>query len=71
VLLVEGESTQISYGNLNAATAIPDTAIRLFGKPEVSGTRRMGVALARAKTTDEATQKALAVAEAIHVKLDI
>lgn len=69
VLLVEGESTQISYGNLNAATAIPDTAIRLFGKPEVSGTRRMGVALARAKTTDEATQKALAVAEAIHVKL--
>ena len=70
VLLVEGESTQISYGNLNAATAIPDTAIRLFGKPEVSGTRRMGVALARAKTTDEATQKALAVAAAIHVKLE-
>jgi phosphoribosylglycinamide formyltransferase 2 len=70
VLLVEGESAEISYGNLKAATAIPDTSIRLFGKPEVNGTRRMGVGLARASTTDEAIQKALAVAASIQVKLE-
>jgi phosphoribosylglycinamide formyltransferase 2 len=70
VLLVEGESAEISYGNLKAATAIPDTSIRLFGKPEVNGTRRMGVGLARASTTNEAIQKALAVAASIQVKLE-
>ena len=70
VLLVEGESAEISYGNLKAATAIPDTSIRLFGKPEINGTRRMGVGLARASTTDEAIQKALAVAASIQVKLE-
>lgn len=69
VLLVEGNSAQASFGNLRAATAVEDTSIRLFGKPEVTGKRRMGVALARGATTDEATQKALAVVAAINVTL--
>jgi phosphoribosylglycinamide formyltransferase 2 len=69
VLLVEGNSAQASFGNLRAATAAEDTSIRLFGKPEVTGKRRMGVALARGATTDEATQKALAVVAAIDVTL--
>jgi len=69
VLLVEGDSKKTSFGNLRAATAIEDTSVRLFGKPEVKGKRRMGVALARAKNTDEATKKALAVAAAIEVKI--
>lgn len=69
VLLVEGESKKIKFGNLRAATAIKDTSIRLFGKPEVSGKRRMGVALARAKNTTEATNKALAVIDAIEVEV--
>ena len=69
VLLVEGKSAQVSFGNLRAATAVEDTSIRLFGKPEVTGKRRMGVALARGATTDEATQKALAVAAAMDVTL--
>jgi phosphoribosylglycinamide formyltransferase 2 len=69
VLLVEGESKKIKFGNLRAATAIKDTSIRLFGKPEVSGKRRMGVALARAENTTEATNKALAVIDAIEVEV--
>ena len=69
VLLAEGESKEITFGNLRTATAVKDTSIRLFGKPEVNGKRRMGVALARAETTAEATSKALAVADAIEVEV--
>ena len=36
-----------AFANLGAALSEPDTALRLFGKPEVNGQRRMGVALAR------------------------
>ena len=46
VILVEGESEDVSFGNLDQALSEPDTQIRLFGKPKVSGQRRMGVALA-------------------------
>ena len=69
VLLAEGESKEIKFGNLRAATAVKDTSVRLFGKPEVNGKRRMGVALARAETTAAATSKALAVADAIEVEV--
>ncbi len=65
VLLVEGESSQVSFGNLDAALAEPDTALRLFGKPEVKGQRRMGVALARDGSIETARAKALRVAAAI------
>mgnify|MGYP000075452412 CR=1 FL=1 len=60
VILVEGESKQVSFGNLQQALAAPDTQLRLFGKPEVSGHRRMGVALARAATTELARERAAA-----------
>ncbi len=69
VILVEGESNKTSFGNLEEALAQPDTDIRLFGKPEVSGKRRMGVALARAETTDEAKQKAITAAGKVTVEL--
>lgn len=69
VLLVEGESEQVSFGNLAAAMAEPDTALRLFGKPEVSGQRRMGVALARDESIEAARAKALRVATAIDTRL--
>ncbi|MCB1645301.1 MAG: formate-dependent phosphoribosylglycinamide formyltransferase [Pseudomonadales bacterium] len=67
VLLVEGESEAIQYSQLENALAEPDTQIRLFGKPEVSGRRRMGVALARAETVEEAREKAIRASEAIRV----
>mgnify|MGYP002738611666 FL=1 len=69
VLLVEGESKQPSFGGLQQALVQPDTALRLFGKPEVVGERRMGVALARADELQQARDKANAVIDAIRVEL--
>lgn len=69
VVLVEGESNQVSFGNLAAVLAEPDTALRLFGKPGVSGQRRMGVALARDKSIEAARDKALRAASAVNARL--
>ena len=69
VLLVAGDSTDMQYGNLDAALAEPDTDLRLFGKPEVHGERRLGVALARDDSTDAAINKALRVISQINVTL--
>ena len=68
VILVEGESTQMTYGNLLQALAEPDTQLRLFGKPEVKGSRRLGVGLALADDVDAAVAKALRVAGAVKVE---
>ena len=69
VLLVEGESDSIIYGNLENALAEPDTQIRLFGKPNVSGKRRMGVALARGTDVENARLKAHKASGEIQVNL--
>ncbi|WP_304639440.1 formate-dependent phosphoribosylglycinamide formyltransferase [Pseudomonas sp.] len=67
VLLVSGTSDDLRYGNLGAALAEPDTQLRLFGKPEVAGQRRMGVALARGDSIEAAREKALRAASSIEV----
>ncbi len=69
VILVEGESDRVSFGNLNEALAASDTQLRLFGKPRVKGKRRMGVAIARGNSIDEARTKAKGAADAVEVKL--
>lgn len=69
VLLVEGESQNITYGNLEQALAEPDTQVRLFGKPNVAGKRRMGVALARDTDIESAREKAKKASAAIEVGL--
>ena len=69
VILVEGHSQQVKYGNLGAALTAPDTQIRLFGKPEVQGERRMGVVLARGASLQEARKKAKAGAKAVSIAL--
>lgn len=69
VLMVKGESTDMRYGNLDEALAQPDTDLRLFGKPEVSGSRRLGVAVARADSAERARVKANKVIAAIKVEL--
>lgn len=69
VILVEGESKQVSFSNLEQALNEPLTDLRLFGKPEVSGQRRMGVGLARAETIEQAVNKAKSVSQQIKVKL--
>jgi phosphoribosylglycinamide formyltransferase 2 len=58
VILVKGVSKNIVYGGLEEALKEPDTQLRLFGKPEVNGERRMGVCLAKANTIDDARKKA-------------
>jgi phosphoribosylglycinamide formyltransferase 2 len=68
-LLVEGDSDCVRFSNLDKALAQTDTALRLFGKPEVRGQRRMGVGLARAETIEQARQKARAIIDAIQVDL--
>lgn len=69
VLLVEGDSQSVSYHNLEKALTEPDTQIRLFGKPQVAGKRRMGVAIARGDSIEEAREKARAASGAIEVAL--
>lgn len=59
-LLVEGDCENVHYSNLEHALAVEDTHLRLFGKPEVRGRRRMGVVLSRADTIDAAREKARA-----------
>ncbi len=69
VILVEGDSSRVSFGNLAQALTEPDTQLRLFGKPEVKGERRMGVALARGGLIDEAIDKAKRSAAAVNISL--
>ena len=69
VILVEGHSSQVAYGNLDTALSEPDTQLRLFGKPEVKGKRRMGVALARDVSIEAARAKAVRVSSAVALTL--
>lgn len=68
-LLVEGESGNISFGNLAEVLSLPDTELRLFGKPEVRGRRRMGVALASAENVEIALEKGLHMAASLSTSL--
>ena len=68
VILPQGHSKQTAFTNLGAALSEPDTAIRLFGKPEISGTRRMGVCLARDESIEAARAKATRAAQAVQVE---
>lgn len=67
VILAEGESNTLSYQGLEAAMQAEDTDIRLFGKPEIAGRRRLGVALARGANISEAREKACSSANAVQV----
>jgi phosphoribosylglycinamide formyltransferase 2 len=57
-ILLEGGSQDIRFHAVERALAEPDTQLRLFGKPEVRGRRRMGVALATAADIESARDKA-------------
>ena len=68
-IVVEGDSTQVSFGNLELALAAPDTQMRIFGKPEVHGKRRMAVMLARGSSLEEARSKAKEAAAKVQITL--
>ena len=69
VILVDGESRQVCFGNLEQVLQHSDTQLRLFGKPEVSGHRRMGVVLARDSSVEAAVHKAVSASEAVSIDL--
>lgn len=69
-ILGEGDSNRIRYHGLAAALAEPDTELRLFGKPEVHGKRRLGVALARGESIDDARDKARRAARKLRIETD-
>jgi phosphoribosylglycinamide formyltransferase 2 len=68
-LLVEGTSKQLSFSQLADALRTPNTDLKLFGKPEVAGRRRMGVGLARAENVEEAVRLSTEVAARVKVQL--
>ena len=67
VILGEGNSDEISFENVDKALMEPDTQLRLFGKPSISGRRRLGVAIARGKTIADAKEKAIKASSAIDI----
>ncbi|HHQ4685378.1 formate-dependent phosphoribosylglycinamide formyltransferase [Aeromonas veronii] len=68
VVLREGHSQNIRYQGIGEALAlVPGAQLRLFGKPEIAGRRRLGVALARAADCQDAVEKAKAVAAKVEV----
>jgi phosphoribosylglycinamide formyltransferase 2 len=66
-ILPEGEIKGPVFAGVDAALVEPDTQLRLFGKPEIAGKRRMGVALALDKSVDDARAKARRAAEAVRL----
>ena len=68
-VVVEGDSTQLAFSNLDKVLEQPDTQLRLFGKPEVHGHRRMAVLLARAESVSEAREKTGRMMENLKVSL--
>ena len=69
VILVEGNSKDITFGNLNEALCEEDVQVRLFGKPEVKRQRRMGVALARGDSIEQAKEKAIKASSSVSITL--
>lgn len=65
VILIKGDSDNISFSGIENALSQADTQVRLFGKPEVRGERRMGVCLARGRSLEEARKKANAAAASV------
>lgn len=64
-LLVEGDTDSITFYGVDEALKDKDVEVRLFGKPEVRGQRRMGVTLARGDTIEDAVQAAIAAGKKI------
>lgn len=66
-ILAEGEIDDPTYTGIDKALAEPGTSVRLFGKPEVKGQRRMAVALSTGKSVTQARKRARVAAKKIKV----
>ncbi len=68
-IVVEGDSKCVEFDNLEQVLSEPGVQIRIFGKPEVHGHRRMGVILATAATVEEARAKASRAYDALKINV--
>ncbi len=68
-IVVEGDSNCVEFDNLEQVLSEPGVQIRIFGKPEVHGHRRMGVILATAATVEEARAKASRAYDALKINV--
>ena len=68
-VVVEGKSNMLEYRNIDLVLSRPNTDMRIFGKPEVDGHRRMAVLLAKGKTIEEADRLTAEMLEDLDVKL--
>ena len=66
VIKVEGSGNNILFSNLDKALEYTDTQLKLFGKPNINGKRRMGVVVTRADSIQEARNKAGRVVNTIN-----
>lgn len=66
-IVVEGDTTEYEFQNVDKVLEEPGVQVRFFGKPEIKGHRRVGVILA----TDETVEKALQKAERAYSKLKV
>ncbi|MBF4256845.1 formate-dependent phosphoribosylglycinamide formyltransferase [Vibrio anguillarum] len=69
VILGQGTSTNLRFDGINEALSIPHTQLRLFGKPDIDGRRRLGVALAKDKELKQALHNAIQCAKSVQVIL--
>ncbi|MCQ2608650.1 MAG: formate-dependent phosphoribosylglycinamide formyltransferase [Bacteroidales bacterium] len=67
-VVVSGDSDNVSFSNLEEVLSIPDTQVRIFGKPEVHDHRRMAVLLARGSSVEEAKEKVRKMYDALVVE---
>lgn len=66
-ILLEADTDQPAYKGLSDALGIPGVDIKIFGKPELHGKRRMGVALALGSSIEDARQKANSARDKIRI----
>ncbi|MCW8336484.1 ATP-grasp domain-containing protein, partial [Vibrio paucivorans] len=67
VVLGEGRSNNIQFDGMTEALAAPQTQLRLFGKPDIDGRRRLGVSLTRRASIEKAVEDAVESASKIKV----
>ncbi|AHF12940.1 formate-dependent phosphoribosylglycinamide formyltransferase [Barnesiella viscericola] len=68
-IVVEGDTDKVVFGNLDQVLAEEGVQMRIFGKPEVVGHRRLGVILAIADTVEEARAKADRAYKKLQIKV--
>lgn len=67
VILGQGTSNNLRFEGLNEALAAPKTQVRLFGKPDIDGRRRLGVVMTQREALDLAIEDAIFAAQKINI----